>query len=221
MIKLFFIHQLENKNGIERIPQLEAECVQQTFEEMREEGYEEDGLFGDMKLFFQPLTIKDDELKINPDELSNANKYQQNQLTELEESIKQLNEKYYQIHQEYQNIQKILTEAKAERDKEYQNYQLKMKEKMTYQKRTELNDSWSSKSDTHKENIDTYKRQISEKENQIKDIETARMEKEKHRDTINVLLSNQQTKIDRNLIQLHRGFIMYGPPGIYTIIFLK
>jgi hypothetical protein len=62
MIKLFFIHQLENDNDIEVIPQLEAQCVEKAFEEMRHEGYEDDGLFDDMKLFFQPLTITDDEL---------------------------------------------------------------------------------------------------------------------------------------------------------------
>src|SRR5262249_25476833 len=116
MIKLFLIHQLNGENGIEEIPHIEVECVEQSFIEMHKEGYEDDGLFDDMKLFFQPLTITDEELKINQNELINANKQEQNEIKKLEQEIQDLNEKYNQVNQHLQDlVQKMMTK-KAERD---------------------------------------------------------------------------------------------------------
>ncbi|CAF2837027.1 unnamed protein product [Rotaria sp. Silwood2] len=213
MIKLFLIHQLNGENGIEEIPHLEGKCVEQAFIEMHTEGYEDDGLFDDMKLFFQPLTITDEELKINQNELINANKQEQNEIKKLEQEIQDLNEKYNQVNQQLQDLVQKMMKKKAERDELFERHETAMKENMSYQERTRRNLEWCRKTSEMKKEIDTFKKQITEKENELKDIETPQMEKDNRRDTIKALLAKQQTKIDRSLIQLHRGFIMYGPPG--------
>ncbi|CAF4362639.1 unnamed protein product, partial [Rotaria magnacalcarata] len=59
---------------------------------MREEGYEDDGLFDEMKLFFQPLTITDDELTIDSSLLIALNKEQLAEKRSLEDEITTLND---------------------------------------------------------------------------------------------------------------------------------
>jgi DNA repair exonuclease SbcCD ATPase subunit len=218
MIKLYLIHQIENENGIETIPHLEAECVENAFEEMRKT-YEDDGLFDDMKLFFQPLTITDEELNISPDELLHANKDQQKQIKEITQSIAELNDQYIQIHEDYEKLNKKITRLINERNKEFEDHQLLMQGNLFYRERTKRNLEWCSRADEMKGQIDAYKKKIGPIENQLQEIERARIEKENLRDTIQTQLSNKKTKIDRNLIQLHRGFIMYGPPGIFSSLF--
>ncbi|CAF3321688.1 unnamed protein product [Rotaria sp. Silwood2] len=46
-------------------PKLNAECVRLSFDEMRREGFADDGLFDQMKLFFLPLTMVEEDLAIN------------------------------------------------------------------------------------------------------------------------------------------------------------
>jgi hypothetical protein len=214
MVKLFFIYELENENGIENIPQLEGECVEKTFEEMRNEGYVDDDLFDDMKLFFQPLTITDDELKINPDELLHADKDHRHQIKKLNKSIQELNENYDEVQKKWESIKEKLKEEILIRDKESDEHDLTMQQNMSLQERTKLNLLWCRKTDDRKKQIDIYKEQIAIEDNRMKQIETERIEKENLRNTIKGQYLKEQTQIDRSLIKLHRGFIMYGPPGM-------
>ena len=73
MIKLFLKHELLDEENIEALPRLEKECVELAFKEMRDGGYEEDGLFDEMKLFFQPLTVTDSELIVDEDRSRRSN----------------------------------------------------------------------------------------------------------------------------------------------------
>ncbi|CAF4257693.1 unnamed protein product, partial [Rotaria magnacalcarata] len=59
---------------------------------MREEGYEDDGLLDEMKLFFQPLTITDDGLTIDSSLLIALNKEQLAEKRSLEDEITTLND---------------------------------------------------------------------------------------------------------------------------------
>ena len=227
MIKLFLIYQLKGENGVEEVPHLEGECVEQAFIEMRNEGYEDDGLFEDMKLFFQPLTITDEELKINPNELENTNREEKQEIQHLENEIIALNNQYQRVQQELQQLTEKRKREKSERDRKFEEHEKSMKKEMSYQERTRKNVEWCRHADDAKTNIDALKKQITEKENRLKDIETPRIEKENRQKTINVFLAKQQKIIDRSLIQLHRGFIMYGPPGkssifscIYYLLYL-
>jgi hypothetical protein len=67
-IKLYF-HYILSRQFLEvgvRFPaKLDAECVRLSFDEMRREGFADDGLFDQMKLFFLPLTMVEDDLVIS------------------------------------------------------------------------------------------------------------------------------------------------------------
>lgn len=220
MIKLYFIHQIENENGIETIPHLEAKCVENAFEEMRKEGYEDDGLFDDMKLFFQPLTITDKELNISPDEMLSANKDQKKEIEKLNKSIDKLNKEYNKKHGEYEQLNEEMTKLKNARNKEHEDHQLLMQTNLSYQERTRLNFEWCSRADAKWIQIKELESKMTPIKNKLQEIKQAQTEKEESRNTIQTQLSNTKTEIDRNLIQLHRGFIMYGPPGIFMFFFL-
>ncbi|CAF1453419.1 unnamed protein product [Rotaria sp. Silwood1] len=51
--------------GVRPPAKLNAECVQLSFDEMRREGFADDGLFDQMKLFFLPLTMVEEDLAVN------------------------------------------------------------------------------------------------------------------------------------------------------------
>ncbi|CAF1520049.1 unnamed protein product, partial [Didymodactylos carnosus] len=51
--------------GVQSPAKLNAECVGLSFDEMRREGFADDGLFDQMKLFFLPLTMVEEDLVVN------------------------------------------------------------------------------------------------------------------------------------------------------------
>ena len=91
---------------------------------------------------------------------------------------------------------------------------------LSYEARTQLNFQWCSKDTDWQEEINYYTQQILINEQKMKEIDSTRIETEILLQTIVKNLSTSQTKINRNLIQLHRGFIMYGPPGMRLDYFL-
>ena len=125
MIKLYIIRQLEYENGIKDIPQLERECVEGAFDEMRHEGYEDDGLFDDMKLFFQPPTITNEELKITTNETDKANRGQRLQQENLLKDIDVLKAQLDQLCDEVKSWKKLIAETKELAHKEQQDYEKK------------------------------------------------------------------------------------------------
>ncbi|CAM4807959.1 unnamed protein product [Rotaria magnacalcarata] len=215
MIKLYVIRQLEDQDGIETLPKLDAYCVEKALDEMREEGYEDDGLFDEMKLFFQPLTITDDELTIDSSLLIALNKEQLAEKRSLEDEITTLNDSLRQEENSLRQLNEQCDTAKEKRNQDYQQYKLdsSRNENRSYRKQLEADQSWAKKSDEWKEKINSVNRKITQHENKFKDIETDKMAKENLLKIIEQNLSADNSKIDNRLIKLHRGFIMYGPPG--------
>ncbi|CAF1401227.1 unnamed protein product [Adineta steineri] len=209
MIKLYFLQQLEGEEGVNKIPQLEAECVEGAFEEMRSEGYEDDGLFDDMKLFFQPLTIKDNELEIQSTE-TDACERQPSKESTVTDEIKQLSYEYDLINDKIESFRKLKSKIEEESRNEYKKIQ---QEKLEYQERIKLNLDWYSKDIEGRKQINLLKVKISQYKRDLKHAEMVKTEKENLLKTIKTNLAKDQSKINRELIQLHRGFIMYGPPG--------
>ncbi|CAF0879449.1 unnamed protein product [Didymodactylos carnosus] len=214
MIKLYITRQLEHVKGIRDIPQLEHECVEGAFEEMRKEGYEDDGLFDSMKLFFQPLTISDDELKISDAEIEKANRGQVEQQKKLEQAINKANERFSELYNQVHDWYKLIAETKQSAAQEKAEYEKDMQQKtLSYDARTKLNLQWQDKEKQWRKEIDFYKQQILTVEQDMKKIESTSTETENLLRTVIKNLKTSQTAISRKLIQLHRGFIMYGPPG--------
>ncbi len=215
MIKLYFIRQLENENDIEEIPKLDVYCVEKAFEEMRDEGYEDDGLFDEMKLFFQPLTVTDDELTINPNLLSRLNKQQQREKDKLEEEIRKLNECIEEKNNDLRKLMEKMEGLKEKRRKEFEESEIEINKKKnsSYQIQTKLNKLWSDKNDEWKKRIDAINKEIQHKEKELKDVENTKTDKENLLKIIEDNLIANKTKIDRKMVKPHRGCIMYGPPG--------
>ena len=134
MIKLFLIRQLESIYAIEEIPKLDAYCVEKAFEEMREEGYEDDGLFDDMKLFFQPLTVTENELNINPTVLSKLKEQDHNEKKNCEDEIIRLNKELDKKTRELKTLNDQLEETKEKHRRKYE-------ETQNYDKETKVNSS--------------------------------------------------------------------------------
>ncbi|CAF2061563.1 unnamed protein product [Rotaria magnacalcarata] len=124
MIKLYFIRQLEDQDGIETLPKLDAYCVEKAFDEMREEGYEDDGLLDEMKLFFQPLTITDDGLTIDSSLLIALNKEQLAEKRSLEDEITTLNDSLRNEENSLRQLNEQCDNAKEKRNQDYQQYKL-------------------------------------------------------------------------------------------------
>ncbi|CAF1420398.1 unnamed protein product [Adineta steineri] len=212
MIKLFFLRQLEDQDGIETIPRLDAYCVETAFDEMRDEGYKDDGLFDEMKLFFQPLTVTESELIINPTLLTKLREAEKTEKTELERIIDNLNHRSTAIQDLLDRTNAGFVALKKVRDVEFQAESSGNTER-TYQKQIEIYLLWKKKNEEWREREASYIKEIEKLENKLKYIEAQMMEKQNQLETIEKNSDTQNTKIDRRLVKPHRGFIMYGPPG--------
>lgn len=60
--------------GIVSPAKLNVQCVDGAFEEMRRDGFADDGLFGQMKIFFLPLTLIENDLHIDDQRWKNISR---------------------------------------------------------------------------------------------------------------------------------------------------
>jgi hypothetical protein len=221
MIKLYFIRQLEDEHDIETIPRLEAYCVETAFEEMRQEGYEDDGLFDEMKLFFQPLTVTEKELVINRTVLSKLEQEEMKERDRLTTEITTFKEQFTKKDAEKNTLFNEIEDMKADCIKKFDEYQsaLEEEENQSIDKQNELGNKWSADDDEQKEKIFSKSKSLTECEEQLQTIVNGRVHDEKLLEIIKNNLASDKTTIDRRLVKPHRGFIMYGPPGNRTTTF--
>ncbi|CAF1636763.1 unnamed protein product, partial [Adineta steineri] len=144
MIKLYFNRQLEDTDGIEIVPRLEAYCVDTAFQEMREEGYEDDGLFDEMKLFFQPLTVTEKELIINKNTLSTLYQEQVAEGMALKAEIEKLKQRFTEKDKKIKKLSNEIEQIIIKRDAAFIKYQsdLDKEENESLSKQLELNNIW-------------------------------------------------------------------------------
>ena len=80
------------------------------FKEMRDGGYEEDGLFDEMKSFFQPLTVTDAELIIDEEDRQELIRMNEEEKRRLAPIVKKLADE----HTAKENERKALEKRKAD-----------------------------------------------------------------------------------------------------------
>ena len=214
MIKLFFLRQLEAHEGIETMPRLEAFCVEEAFKEMRLEGFEDDGLFPDMQLFFQSLTVTENELVINKETLTDVEQKQLKEKADLGGAIRRLKIAYDQKSDQIKGVTSTIQNIKAERDRIDEEHEKQLQQTgLNDKQRADLEVKWSA----HETELMKQQREKtllrSQYEKELHIIETDRMTKENRVKTINKNFESNTTIINRRLVKPHRGFIMYGPPG--------
>jgi DNA repair exonuclease SbcCD ATPase subunit len=218
MIKLYFNHALKDEKGIVRLPKLDARCVKKTFEEMRQ-GYEDDGLFDEMMQFFLPLTVTENELVLDENEMRYNTEEKRRTQNQYEKEIRDLTRENENIIENIDQRKGIISQIKQERQKLFDELErdlkeIKVKRLNSYaREKNELEKQWSKKDNIQSDRIKEIKKDIEKMETNHKANETLIKEKRNLLNTIIDDLNNQQTHIDDKLVKPHRGFIMYGPPG--------
>ncbi|CAF4904144.1 unnamed protein product, partial [Rotaria socialis] len=170
---------------------------------MRREGFADDGLFDQMKLFFLPLTMVEEDLTINKKvwkSISKSLSTERNTLMGKKQELSiQLNEKldeYYRHDDAIRNLRlnpQSTTQRSAEaRREEYETFsttELIQEHRLAMQKFEPIRENLQKQIETIDDLINSINQSFSEE---------------------NI---NSGTKFDRDLIKPNRGFIMYGPPG--------
>lgn len=187
-MKLYFHHVLSNEFAAAGVPtpaKLDARCVRLSFDEMRDEGFADDGLFDQMKLFFLPLTMIEQDLSIDE---ARAQSLARLRSREREQLLKELSEKEDEYRRHVDSIERLRNNT-----------------------RTRLTDSSETKSIAdHRKQMerllliqDDIRTRIQAIENNLRNSD---------RDLTDEDTQNGE-KMNRDLIKPNRGFIMYGPPG--------
>jgi cell division protein FtsB len=170
---------------------------------MRNEGFADDGLFDQMKPFFLPLTMVEQDIEVTDrqwnqleTDLTNKRTSLRTEKAKLEDEMATLGEEYYQLDDKLVQLKanaRFQTTADLinSRDNQDSSDSSSLQQQMV---------SYRSKMDI----LQPRRNQLRTKWNQLNDlisnIETA-------------LRSRKPTSSDYDLIKPNRGFIMYGPPG--------
>ena len=194
-MKLYFHHVLSNEFAAAGVPtpaKLDARCVRLSFDEMRDEGFADDGLFDQMKLFFLPLTMIEQDLSIDEARAQSLARLRSREREQLSAKREQL-----------------LKES-SEKEDEYRRH-VDSIERLRNNTRTRLTDSSETKS------IADHRKQMERLLLIQDDIRTRIQAIENNLRNSDRDLTDEDTqngeKMNRDLIKPNRGFIMYGPPG--------
>ncbi|CAM4929864.1 unnamed protein product [Rotaria socialis] len=205
-IKLYFHYMLDEYFQQARIPQpaqVNVQCVDLAFEEMRSEGFADDGLFDQMKPFFLPLTMVEQDIEVTDrqwiqleNDLSNRQTLLRIEKAKLEDEMAELGGKYYQLDDKV-----VQLKASASR-----------------QTTTNLINSRDNQDETGSPSL---QQQIVNCRSMMDELQPSRNQLRTKWNQLNDLISNIETALqsrktrssDSDLIKPNRGFIMYGPPG--------
>lgn len=86
-------HTLKDHYNVQqrkKLGKLDPVCVNKSFEEIREEGFSDDGLFDNMKEFFLPLTISEDELYMRRENYTISREEHEKKKSKLDQEIEYL-----------------------------------------------------------------------------------------------------------------------------------
>ncbi len=222
MIKLFIYHTLRFERALQyygALSKLEAACIDASFNEMRDEGYADDGLFSTMGEFFLPLTISEQELRMVRSSASSQARRDQMQdlITEvdrleallaeatmhrwdIDEKITDLNRTMEQAHVVYLKDRSQVNIAAKSREQAEELQRIDQQSHYARQQFREQLRSLKSALDLWINRIADYEKQIDEHNTRINNIQTE--------------LRQPQRAVDKGLVKPARGFIMYGPPGM-------
>ncbi|CAF0978397.1 unnamed protein product [Rotaria sordida] len=166
---------------------------------MREEGFADDGLFDQMKMFFLPLTMVEQDLTIDDNRWIQFASRRLDEEVALQQRREQLLEKLTEIEDDYYRHDDSITKL-----------------------RRELGTATARRSRKGSDGEETFSvsQLIEDHCQEMEQLESKRSELRAEISTIEGMvasieqgLCNRTTNLDRNLIKPNRGFIMYGPPG--------
>ncbi|CAF4362506.1 unnamed protein product, partial [Rotaria sp. Silwood2] len=224
LIKLLIWHTLRDEEIIRShgaLPRVEAKCLDIAFEEMRAEGFADDGLFPKIKEFFLPLTISDHELHLKRQSSIDEHLTHLKRRDQLCADVQQHVGKLAEEMERYQELDDAILRLKKRievGETVYTNARrtLISSDNCQQQYRAEalhrLHDRWQIDQLNLYEKLQDaiFRKDISEKEknNLEKQIE----EYKARLNTMELELTTPQQYTDKHLIKPHRGLILYGPP---------
>ena len=244
LIKLYVWYILRNHPMMRRfgaLAKLERGCLDKAFEEMRSEGFAEDGLFSRMQEFFLPLTISKQELDSH---WSSNGDVQRAWTARRDQLIQALHQLKITRSSATKNLQRCDTEIEAvkqkiEREKAQQSSireRLKPMEttkkwagvvnrilsksnrskKISKEESQALHVSYQE-SEKHKSKLLRELEQSKEKQYDIQettcDMENQIEETQARLSMIETKLNTPQAPVDDQLVKPPRGLVLYGPPG--------
>jgi SpoVK/Ycf46/Vps4 family AAA+-type ATPase len=226
LIKLFIWHSLRNDPRIQQhgtLPKLEAKCLKAAFNEIRDEGFADDGLFPKLEEFFYPLTISEYEIRRKRQMGSNEHRIYLKQRDQLRLDIKELtNQVDEQVAMFWDSEYKcdLLREKfhRGQNDylRERENIQSRFNNRqqhLTAEALQRLDQQWQKKQSTLNGQLKDLNQKQKELSKKKSELEKQLEEYEKNLKNIETELAHPRKNIDEKLVKPARGLIMYGPPG--------
>lgn len=220
-------HKLRDQPAVQRygaLAKLEMKCLDTAFEEMKSEGFADDGLFPKIKEFFLSLTISERELHMERSSNMLVRGVRLTRCKELGEYIKLCTRKL----EKQTNTSQKCTEQICQIEQKIKSHEDESSQAMA---------TWRSKKNSKKQQEalhqlyqDCHRRQFNYLQElnglkQDKDVMKKIMDDlvneisktEKRLETIETELNTPHQPVNEQLVKPPRGLIMYGPPGKFQI----
>jgi chromosome segregation ATPase len=197
---------------------LATACIDASFEEILEEGYADDGLFPNMKEFFLPLTISEEELKmerssINRQVRQNEVEVLNTKVQRLEELCREATTHRWHFDEQQTNMERTIEQAYTV----YMNDRSQVDTETTSSARatelTQLDQQWKTNRMQLEQQLTEIKDELQQWITRVSDYEKQIDELNNQKHNIQTESSQPQRPVDKGLVKPARGFIMYGPPG--------
>jgi SpoVK/Ycf46/Vps4 family AAA+-type ATPase len=226
LIKLFIWHTLRHDPVIHQygaLPKLEEECLDAAIEEMRREGFADDGLFPKIKEFFYPLTISEYEIRRKGQISVNEHRAYLKQREQLRTDIERLQVEVNRHNATFWDLE---------------NQCAKVKEKLSTARADYIRERTTTASTTNHAQQQQYAQAVQQRDRkwqQTQSVLTAQLTdinkfqrvatKDKHESekkldeyqrslkNIEKELAHPRKHLDKQLVKPSRGLILYGPPG--------
>jgi hypothetical protein len=225
LIKLLIFYTLRDEKLVQdhgALPRIEAECLDIAFEEMRAEGFADDGLFLKMREFFLPLTISEYELHMKrqssvDEHLAHMNRRDQLRV-DIQQRIGRLTEeieKYQKLDNEIHRLIRCI----ADGENVYMTSRSTLASRNDYEQQYKaealhiLYERWQTETFNRYQQLQDVRTRKDLSENEKKNLEKEIEEDSARLKTMELELSAPNEQIDKQLIKPPRGLIMYGPPG--------
>ncbi|CAF4278285.1 unnamed protein product, partial [Rotaria sp. Silwood2] len=243
LIKLYMWHVLRDQPAVKRfgnLAKIETKCLDAAFEEMKFEGFADDGLFSRMKEFFLPLTISQQEFHIHWSSDGRIQRTWLERRDKLRENLKELETKLKKEIKAYRTCYEEISKVEESINDEQQHYSsrvetLNSKNNNTKQIRTinRLLESVRRSKKPSKEQVEALRQahrefeehksdllrkldKLTEMKNAIQmkitDFETQIEEEKARLNMIETKLNTPQQPVDNQLVKPPRGLILHGPP---------
>ncbi|CAF2983559.1 unnamed protein product [Rotaria sp. Silwood2] len=226
LIKLFMCYTLREKRALRQLgilSKLEANCLDKVFDEMRKEGFADDGLFDKMAEFFLPLTISEQELCIerglDTQKRQTLKKNQEQLIIDINKKTNDIDEQK-RIFWTYDDQINLLEKSLNDVRDNYFHKRLTMipgrgdgQQQQEAQALQQLDRKWHQQEGELARKINETNKLKKDLGKVIEDLEIELDNSSARLKNIEIELAAAPKYVDKQLVKPARGLIMYGPPG--------